>query len=965
MTDTPPSTAATSSGLTERLVGRAHRPAGGRLADPGDASLHGRLLGRERGVGARHEDLAQRVMGERGLQDVVLARLERMQALGGPRQRWLDTPTPEDWIWLVAPDEEDVEPVHPSVRAPSAGTPSRPRSPTRPMARALRRRSTGRPTAGVRRLSQLTQAVQGSAGRLVRRAMLELDALPEDQQEAAAADLEAWLDRIIEPSGAGEGAASALGGPGHRGPAPTSRTRPMDRSGERPGKGYRARAQRLQGQDAPGAVPRAWARQEAAQGQWPRAAYPDVEARPPRGMPGTDDLVGVLGDPGLPVEGELGAQPSSSAHAVPRPGQGAPRTAASAVRPGAEGHGAPKRRRRAAATVSRSDRAEGPLRRAARWADGRDTTPAWRGPGEAAWGGGDGSSEHVSGSGSPASRGARLAERAGDGASGRAQGPLGARETRPWQGDAPVASHLRSDPASVLPGVEARTVTDVGVGGRQGAPPPETRGAGKAVGPAAITHAVRRRQMLEGPDAGPSTPSSRGVHSSGARHASAGAPTRGPGIRDQDPKRGARSATPVRAGEGPTARAMDGAGGVRPGALSPVDATFPAADSPLQAPSTRAIRLLPPPLAHLQPAALALDASVPSEADGGQDAPLRAAPGWSRPRRAAWAAGDRGLQLAGQAAGVAWSPRAAGVSSAAARMAGARTAGESRLPMELLAVGQGERSPPPGMGGGASRISRALAAVPGAVLPRSEVRGSGAAGDAPGAVGTVPGGTAQRQPAVGMEAEEADRSASTQASGPRGVLAALARADDPDAVLSVLMARGAEAARLSGALPTSTRRMLGELRAMKALPDAAATWVQGAVVGRDAMGRPQRAQQAQWAQREEAVRVVRGTERPAGPTQSGMSAEGRKLMQLSQKLTGLVHLVEGERRQDEATRRVRRASEPVAAAPPGGAQDVASASQEESVTLEALQREVMDAVLAELDMLRMRREGGPDVDIWW
>lgn len=85
------------------------------------------------------------------------------------------------------------------------------------------------------------------------------------------------------------------------------------------------------------------------------------------------------------------------------------------------------------------------------------------------------------------------------------------------------------------------------------------------------------------------------------------------------------------------------------------------------------------------------------------------------------------------------------------------------------------------------------------------------------------------------------------------------------------------------------------------------------------------------------------------------------MMKLSQKLLGLIHLAEAERRQDEASRRVRRASEKVDTSGDAGT----SSRGVDGVTLASLQREVLEAVLRELDQARDRREGGSHVDVWW
>jgi hypothetical protein len=85
-------------------------------------------------------------------------------------------------------------------------------------------------------------------------------------------------------------------------------------------------------------------------------------------------------------------------------------------------------------------------------------------------------------------------------------------------------------------------------------------------------------------------------------------------------------------------------------------------------------------------------------------------------------------------------------------------------------------------------------------------------------------------------------------------------------------------------------------------------------------------------------------------------------MNLSRKLMDLIHLAEVDRRQGDAQRQVRRSDEKVEGAGVGGSDDAAEGSD---VTLESLQREVLEAVQRELERIRDRCEGGPNAGIWW
>jgi len=85
-------------------------------------------------------------------------------------------------------------------------------------------------------------------------------------------------------------------------------------------------------------------------------------------------------------------------------------------------------------------------------------------------------------------------------------------------------------------------------------------------------------------------------------------------------------------------------------------------------------------------------------------------------------------------------------------------------------------------------------------------------------------------------------------------------------------------------------------------------------------------------------------------------------MKLSSKLLGLIHLAEVERMADEAARQVRRSDEKVEATSTARAGQTEAA---EGVTLASLQREVLEAVQREIEMMRDRGEGGRHGDFWW
>jgi hypothetical protein len=124
-----------------------------------------------------------------------------------------------------------------------------------------------------------------------------------------------------------------------------------------------------------------------------------------------------------------------------------------------------------------------------------------------------------------------------------------------------------------------------------------------------------------------------------------------------------------------------------------------------------------------------------------------------------------------------------------------------------------------------------------------------------------------------------------------------------------------------------------------------------------AIDRPKREAAAQRRREADAAeRLRRRAARAAG------DPAATRLSRLADKLVGLVHLVEAERRDDEARRRVRRASEPAPAAAPSAA---ACARHDDGVAIEALRRDVLVAVRAELEDARSRRDGDPHADVGW
>ena len=92
------------------------------------------------------------------------------------------------------------------------------------------------------------------------------------------------------------------------------------------------------------------------------------------------------------------------------------------------------------------------------------------------------------------------------------------------------------------------------------------------------------------------------------------------------------------------------------------------------------------------------------------------------------------------------------------------------------------------------------------------------------------------------------------------------------------------------------------------------------------------------------------------------------MMRLAQKLLNLIHLAESERRGEDARKHVRLAEDSLAARSEGSAASAAgpSAGGKGNVNIKALQRDVLEAVLREIELNQQRRQEEPDVrTIWW
>jgi hypothetical protein len=241
--------------------------------------------------------------------------------------------------------------------------------------------------------------------------------------------------------------------------------------------------------------------------------------------------------------------------------------------------------------------------------------------------------------------------------------------------------------------------------------------------------------------------------------------------------------------------------------------------------------------------------------------------------------------------------------------------------------------------------------------PRASGRGVGSQGDAerPGSEA----GSGPRVPAgISREAVQAAR---VLEASDRGIVRALSRASGTAELVRVLVERSAEAQVLARELPGPAGRVVQQIASMRTLPDEAVEMLSAPTV--PSAGGGSGAVRRRLGRASTSARTVHGGG-GSGPstTRSTEGAGAGRLMALSQKLMDLIHLAEVERKQGDAQRQVRRSDEKVEGPVGGVAEDADAAS---GVTLESLQRDVLEAVQRELELIRDRGEGGSNGGIWW
>lgn len=200
-----------------------------------------------------------------------------------------------------------------------------------------------------------------------------------------------------------------------------------------------------------------------------------------------------------------------------------------------------------------------------------------------------------------------------------------------------------------------------------------------------------------------------------------------------------------------------------------------------------------------------------------------------------------------------------------------------------------------------------------------------------------------------------------------GLFGALARAASPEEVVRVIFER-AEGLRSTGPLPSPIMEVAEQIRQEvrreddiaaaefvatreSTLPAPSATVLKGTSV----------AGVASTASRSSnSIRPIRSSAKV-------LNAGGgdQRIMKLVKKLESLIHLAEAEHRLADARSQVRMAEDTASARAEGSAPIAGTGPDNSKMDLEALSREVLEAVTRELESRRERRTEDGDESIWW
>jgi hypothetical protein len=194
------------------------------------------------------------------------------------------------------------------------------------------------------------------------------------------------------------------------------------------------------------------------------------------------------------------------------------------------------------------------------------------------------------------------------------------------------------------------------------------------------------------------------------------------------------------------------------------------------------------------------------------------------------------------------------------------------------------------------------------------------------------------------------------------LVTALARAESPEDVVRVIVERAGGFEAVSAELPTRAMSLIERI--------ASAADAESIGVGRV---RKTKARSTRRATRKPDRQVEPQVLRPNSVYRNAPSSSGARrqpqsgssgVMKLAGKLMKLIHLAEAERRVSDAQAQVRMAEDTASARAEGGLGEMSQQSETE-VNIKALQQDVLDAVLRELELVQARREDPDGRNIWW
>ncbi len=278
----------------------------------------------------------------------------------------------------------------------------------------------------------------------------------------------------------------------------------------------------------------------------------------------------------------------------------------------------------------------------------------------------------------------------------------------------------------------------------------------------------------------------------------------------------------------------------------------------------------------------------------------------------------------------------------------------------------------------AQRTRTARRVAPDMALPMAAGANEAAGGLAEPAAALVPGGSRRplHETLAGVALNQQDAAAPTWAArsageplvrSSGGLFGALARASSPEDVVRVIFER-AEGLRATGPLPSPIMEVAEQIRQEVRREDEAAS-LEFIATRESTLPAP-------------SATILRGTSvagvastasrssgsiRPVRSSAKVLNAGGgdQRIMKLVKKLEGLIHLAEAEHRLADAQRQVRMAEDTPAARAEGSAPIAGTGADSSKMDLEALSREVLEAVTRELESRRERRTEDGDESIWW